>query len=623
MDALLSQSSSSMTCTRASVQTVTDHDGIYRQAQNNELAYMGLHRVENLLRRSVANPGSRVLNGAIPASWSWQGTGGVTVSSPTYGSFSDGVEYVQYTVTHASGGTNFPLFRFVSALTSIAAVAGQKVAYRFRIQVTASSGGCQPQITTYVYTSASAYITQYNTAIVAASTTLADGVYGTATPHTLVGATIAYSMPAFQITVPSGGAITLRIANVHMQRVQGASNLVASKYVDAITTYNAGVAGVEYLSTINANTVNGSTLALTEAVGTAITNAWNGLDAPYTSTNSCTYSEDLTNAAWTADGVVPTNDGTLGPDAIGQLQKLTDTTLLVVHRIFQTHASGATQTASTVHILSGGTIPYIRVRSGDVTNHVYADINCATMALAASGAAGTATLRSVLFERVGLTNKYTIKLAATYSAGITPLTVINLCQSVGVTTAYLGTQQYVYAGFGQHEAGRTEATPYISNLTTGSTSRQANLITAVLSNLNGGKNLAMIVNHRPYYAPSQTIKTANYQAGRIGSVLNDSHVMLVDAATAGISGVKKIAGANNASSATGATGAGFSTKWAFRVTENKIMLCVNGTLAPENSNTTTATNNSTLTLADTNSVFELIEIYRRNMPETELESKTT
>lgn len=622
LDGVGGGSSTVYTNTRSSAQTITDFEGIYRQTSNNEVPRDGLYRIDNLLRHSLANPGSQVSGGAIPASWSWQSTAGVTVSAASYGTFADGVEYVQYTITHASGGTNYPLFRFVSALTSIAASERQKVAYRTRMEVTASSAGCRPYMTTYAYTSASGYVTEYSTALVAASTPLADGIYGTATPHTLAGSTIAYAMPAIQIAVPAGGSITIRIANHQMQRVQGASNQVCGDYVNATTTYNAGIPGVRYASKTNANTVDAGTLALTEIEGAAITNAWRGVSVPHAATNNCTYTEDLTAVDWTQDGIVPTNDGTLGPDATGLLQKLTDTTGNVVHSIYRLITGTSQSVAGSFHLKAGGTIPFIRLRVGDTSNNVYVDFNCATMAIAASGVTGAiTTLRSVSVVRCGLTDIYRVSVGATASSAIAKTYVVNFCQTVGNTAAYIGTQQYAYFGFAQEE-DRESSTPYISNKATGTTSRLANAITTTLPDVSA-RDLAVIITHRPFYSPSATVKSIAYTLAKIGSVSGDDLKLEAAAGNANILSVKSIASATYSSGSTGLTGVNERTKWGFRLTGNKIRLCVNGTLATEHSNTTAATNDGVLTLATSNSVIERIETYTRTMGDAELQARTT
>lgn len=520
--------SHALTNTRASSQTIIDHNGTYRQAQNNELCWDGLRRVHNLFALSDA-----------PATQS------ITLEATTYVLQASGTGTI--TITGTASGT----------LT----VSGNHK----RLAFTATAGS--------------------------ATFTLSAGT------------------PTF----------------VQVIKTTGESDTTAPmQYVSSSTTYNAGVSGVRYFATTNGYTADGDGVVV-EGEGTAISNTWTGLSVPYTSTNVTAYSEDLTQAtAWTGDNVTIANDGTLGPDGVGQLQKITDNAANAIHRVYQTHAAGATQTACTVHLLSGGTIPFVRVRSGDGTNQVYADINMATMTIAASGAAGTATLLQAQLVQLGTTAKYTLKLAATYSAGITPSTVISLCPSQGTITAYVGTGQYCYAGFAQHEAGRTECSPYIPNKAAGSTTRQANDIQATLpSALAANPNLTMIVTHRPFYDPANAVKTTSYILAQLGSVSTEKLWLYATSNAATATASKVVAGVGNLAATSAASGIGTRTKWGMRLKQAKASVAVDGTVSAENANTSAPAHNNVLLIGGGNSRLERIEIYTRAMSDSEFSARTT
>lgn len=612
----------SVTNTRASAQTVTDHDGIYRQARNNELCWDGLRRVENLLARSSSGAGSEVIGGAKPAAWTWTANS-ATISAASYGAFADGAEYVEYTITNTSGSTQYPYLRFVTAVTDITALAGEKIAFRIRGAITASSGGAMAQYCTWTYTNAPAYIAQQTATLSTSNQTLADSTYATSTPLTLAGAATASMLPHLIITIPNTASLTVRIAKVQVQKVHGASNLVCGQYVNAITVYNAVVAGVQYSSTTNGNSVASG--VLTEAGGAAISNAWTGLNLGLAQINRKTYSENLAHATeWTRTNLTAVDDGTLGPDAVGQLQKLTDDAVNAEHSLYGAADGAAAGTMHTVGFhIKAGTLYGVVLRVGSDTNYGQAEFRFSDMTVVTTASLGTGTYRNAWIERVGLTDIYRIVVCVTYSGSILCQAKVLAAQSAGVTS-YVGTSQYCYAGFAGVFSATDSLGPYIPNKATGTTTRQLNTISGTLSGFASNGNITVVTRFKPFYNPQATWKNDWYEGPIIGSQTDGFRSVIGEKTLNRMYSIKYVSGVSFLAAPT-VTGLVRLQQLAvcsgLRGGESRTS--VNGAAPTVNTDTTVPANASTWGIGDLNGLLQRVDFYRRSMSDAEYQLRST
>lgn len=621
LDALGAASSYALTNTRALKQTITDHEGIYHQAQDNELPWNGLRRNENLLRRSSTGAGSQVSGGAVPTGWV-VAAGGATVAAPTFGTFSDGVEYAEYVITNTSGSTKVPQIKFVYATSDITSVAGEKIAFRIRMSIPATSAGTVPSFVIAQYSTTPTYLAAVSQVISAANTVLADAIYATGTPLTVSNASTAYIVPYINASVPDGGSITIRIANVHVQKVRGASNLVCGEYVDAATTYNAGIAGVRYLPTTNGNSVNGS-LVMTEAVGAAISNTWTGLSLPQTQINYKTYSEDMDAVDWTLTNATAPDDGTLGPDGIGQLQKFTDDATNGVHTLYGA-ASGAT--TGTMHTkcfhVKAGTLYGVVLRVGSDANYGQAEFRFSDMTVVTTASLGTGTFRNAWIERVGLTDIYRIIVCATFSGAILSQAKVLAAQSAGVTS-YVGTSQYCYIGFSDLFVGHDSPGPYIPNKATGTTTRALNAPSGKLPGVfaaNG--NMTMVVKFKPFYNTAATWKQDWYDGVFIGSAaafVKSHH----GTKTAAVWLANKYTGSANTAAVTATQFRLQQVGICTGVRGGALNISVDGGAVSANANTTIQNNIAAWYIDDIHGLVQRIEFWPRAMGDAEMRARST
>lgn len=607
--------------TRASSQVVTDFEGLYRTAQNNELCRGGLRRIENLISRSSTNKFSQVTNTtAAPANWIWT-VGSATVSSATFGSFSDGVLYAEWTITNGSAGTVTPNIRFTTTQADLPAVAGQKVAFRARMAITAASGGASSTFTTACYTSADALVSEQDTVMTAANGTFADKIWATLTPNTLAGATTARLFTTIKLTVPVGASITIRIANVQAQYVCGASNQVCGKYVDAMTVYNAVVTGVRYSTYTNTNTV-GAANTLTDRDGLTISNSWTGIDLPFgTGTNRKTYSEALDTAVeWTATQLGVTNNGTLGPDAIGQLQKLTDTAVAAEHTLYGAITGATTGTLWTVsYHVKAGDLYGVRLRVGTATDFGMAEFRFSDMTVVgALISGGTGTCRNAWIERVGLTDIYRVHVSATFSAAILGQATLLACSAAGVTI-YTGTGKFFYAGYTDYTQLDANG-PYIPNKGTGTSARALNVLSGTIPGISGGNNLTVVMRFRPYYNPVATWKQDWYEGLYVGTVGSADFLRVGtgNKTAANIYATKKAAGVETHAfvSATGLTRLSTIINIG-RLTNNVLSSAINGGAFVTDASTVASNHSAVWSVGDMHAQVTSIEVWRRAWSDAE------
>jgi len=260
---------------RETAASVTDFEGIIRQAKSGEARFEGARRVENLCTYSQN-----------PAQWTFGNMGTLTsgVSDPIGGN----------TAATATATANNQYVRS-STFTSIV---GHRYVLSVWLRRRSGTGTVRISNTDASYTDITASLTSSWNRFYVTTSSESD--------------TSGVVIPLY--IVKSGDSVD--IWGIQIEDITGQANQNPSEYVStnvlSAPYHGANVDGVQYFDTYNGNTVSSN--VVTEATGAKIPDATlKGYLAEGQRTNLLTYSEKFDNAAWAKTNITATADSVASP----------------------------------------------------------------------------------------------------------------------------------------------------------------------------------------------------------------------------------------------------------------------------------------------------------------------
>jgi hypothetical protein len=440
---------------RTTTAMVVDNEGILRTALAGEARFGGARRVENLISAT-----GDYTNAA------WLAFGGATKGAQT-------VTFVDNVV---SGISQFGKTVKV----------GDKLVVRVTVQ---NPSGSSVNMTLNLYNGQGSTLSNVTKALPAGSTT----------KLSLIGTvTVAGASAGVGLSVNQVGAVTLGITEFQLQNKTGSSAVskpddFVSKGVLPAPYHGAGVDGVKYFATANANSVSSN--VLTEVDGATLTGML-GFLREGASTNLVIQSADLTNVAWTTTDSTVAANAPAAPDGTASAALVTCGSANTADLV---QASPLTITANafycfSVYLKTGAGVTWVLIRyyGGGGTLGCY--FNLSTGEIGSQYAAGTATGYVANIEPAAK-GFYRVSVSGVVDPNSTsPNISIIPVTADGDTTRPTGGVYYIWNP--QVEAGPIATSPILT--TTAAATRNADALSIPYGNLDPTKGTLFA----SYYLPS-------------------------------------------------------------------------------------------------------------------------
>lgn len=348
-----------------------DHDGVLRYAKDNEMPFVNLRRVENLV---TAAQYSSYIDGAAAGSTPPSLANTIHLGRPCF------------SITFPSGASGFGASRY-SAVFSSAIEVTKKYASRVEIALSRPLSGLE-EVRFKLYSNT---VNLLFPIITAAHPANVAGAWVMLGGQAVNPGGVIFSLDAWCATTINS-AITIYVRAINIVDKSGSSVLHPDEDVSVGVLsppyHGAGVDGVKYFATTNGNTVNASTYILTEAAGTALTSG--AVIAEGQDTNLVAAANYRDFSTWTLTGVTmkattPTLiDGKTGTSAKNEIVEDTGNT---EHgcTIAWTAATAAKQSVMVAFKRGTGT-RHAQVRIGNATDGVYGSVTYNLDTLATIGA---------------------------------------------------------------------------------------------------------------------------------------------------------------------------------------------------------------------------------------------
>lgn len=351
-----------------------DHDGVLRYAKDNEMPFVNLRRVENLV---TAAQYSSYIDGAAAGSTPPSLANTIHLGRPCF------------SITFPSGASGFGASRY-SAVFSSAIEVTKKYASRVEIALSRPLSGLE-EVRFRLYSNT---VNLLFPIITAAHPANVAGAWVMLGGQAVNPGGVIFSLDAWCATTINS-AITIYVRAINIVDKSGSSVLHPDEDVSVGVLsppyHGAGVDAVKYFATTNGNTANATTYILTEAAGTALTSGAvkvEGQGANLLAEANCrdfsTWASVGVSMAATTPALL---DGTIGTSAKNEILEDTGNT---------EHGKTLTFTAATagkqsvmIAIDRGTGARHAQLRVGNATDGIYGAVavNLDTLAVIGSATA--------------------------------------------------------------------------------------------------------------------------------------------------------------------------------------------------------------------------------------------